>query len=181
MLKFFSLTNKNVEKKLKKDYIDQWSSAPLSKFRFNLLSLFYLITLNIIQQNLVHFRNLFIGSFNHDICPTKTWRMKTWFLHFFWSASALTLFRMGLFGAAHGWGGVGWGGAKSSPLPKICHIYPTMMKLGAVIPYLMKIQNIYESRDTPLNSAEICDFHPKSANFATPRNTDIHCILVHNF
>ena len=113
MLKFFSLTNKNVEKKLKKDYIDQWSSAPLSKFRFNLLSLFYLITLNIIQQNLVHFRNLFIGSFNHDICPTKTWRMKTWFLHFFWSASALTLFRMGLFGAAHGWDGVGWGGQKA--------------------------------------------------------------------
>ena len=112
MLKFFSLTNKNVEKKLKKDYIDQWSSAPLSKFRFNLLSLFYLITLNIIQQNLAHFRNLFIGSFNH-ICPTKTWRMKTWFLHFFWSASALTLFRMGLFGAAHGWGGVGWGGQKA--------------------------------------------------------------------
>ena len=78
-----------------------------------------------------------------------------------------------------GWGGVG--GAKSSPLPKICHIYPTMMKLGAVIPYLMKIQKIYESRDTPLNSAEICDFHPKSANFATPRNTDIHCILIHDF
>ena len=26
-----------------------------------------------------------------------------------------------------------------------------MMKFGAVIPYLKKIQNIYESRDTPLN------------------------------
>ena len=56
-----------------------------------------------------------------------------------------------------------------------------MMKLGADIPYLMKIQKIYESRDTPLNSAEISDFHPKSANFATSRNTDIHCILVLNF
>ena len=108
MLKFFSLTNKNVEKKLKKDYIDQWSSAPLSKFRFNLLSLFYLITLNIIQQNLVHFRNLFIGSFNHDICPTKTWRMKTWFLHFFWSASALTLSGWAFLGLLTD--GVGWGG-----------------------------------------------------------------------
>ena len=31
---------------------------------------------------------------------------------------------MGLFGAAHGWGG------KKAPLPKICHTYPTMMKLG---------------------------------------------------
>ena len=41
-------------------------------------------------------------------------------------------------------------GAKSFPLPKICHTYPTMMKLGTVIPYLKKIQKIYESRDTPL-------------------------------
>ena len=39
---------------------------------------------------------------------------------------------------------------KALPLPKICHTYPTMMKLGTVIPYLKKIQKIYESRDTPL-------------------------------
>ena len=36
-------------------------------------------------------------------------------------------------------------------LPKICHTYPTMMKLGTVIPYPKKIQRIYESRDTPLD------------------------------
>ena len=42
----------------------------------------------------------------------------------------------------------GWGGGKKAPLPKICHTYPTMMKLGTVIPYLKKIQKIYESRDT---------------------------------
>ena len=36
-------------------------------------------------------------------------------------------------------------------LPKICHTYPTMMKLGAVIPYPKKMQRIYESRDTPLD------------------------------
>ena len=54
---------------------------------------------------------------------------------------------MGIFGAGHGWRG--GGGAKSSPLPKICHTYPTMMKLGTVIPYLKKIQKIYESSDTP--------------------------------
>ena len=36
------------------------------------------------------------------------------------------------------------------PCPsKICHTYPTMMKLGTVIPYLKKIPKIYESRDTP--------------------------------
>ena len=32
-------------------------------------------------------------------------------------------------------------------LPKICNAYPTMMKLGTVIPYLKKILKIYESRD----------------------------------
>ena len=58
----------------------------------------------------------------------------------------LTLFRMGIFGAAHGWRGE----AKKAPLLKICHTYPTMMKLGTVIPYLKKIQKIYESCDTPL-------------------------------
>ena len=56
----------------------------------------------------------------------------------------LTLFRMGFFGAAHGWGGPFW-----PPLPKIRHTNPTMMKLGIVIPYLKKIQKIFESRDTP--------------------------------
>ena len=39
--------------------------------------------------------------------------------------------------------------SKKSPLPKICHTYPTMMKLGTVIPYLKKIQKLYQSRDTP--------------------------------
>ena len=44
----------------------------------------------------------------------------------------LTLFRMGLFGATHGWGGDGgWG--KKTPLPKICHTYPTRIKLRTVI------------------------------------------------
>ena len=40
-------------------------------------------------------------------------------------------------------------GPKRPPLPKICHTYPTMMRLGTVIPYLRKIQKIYELRDTP--------------------------------
>ena len=52
---------------------------------------------------------------------------------------------MGFFGAAHGW----WGAKKAlPPLLKICHTYPTMMKLGTVISYLKKIQEIYKSRDT---------------------------------
>ena len=54
---------------------------------------------------------------------------------------------MGIFGAAHGLRG--GGASKRPPLPKICHRYPTMTKLGTIIPYLKKIQKLYESRDTP--------------------------------
>ena len=61
----------------------------------------------------------------------------------------LTLFRMCFFGAAHGLGG-GGGGSFLAPLPKISHTYPTMIKLGTVIPYLRKIQKIYKSCDTSL-------------------------------
>ena len=50
------------------------------------------------------------------------------------SVNPLTLFRMGIFGAANG-----SGVQKGHPLPKICHTYPTMMKLGTFIPYLKKI------------------------------------------
>ena len=48
---------------------------------------------------------------------------------------------------------MGGGRQKAPPLPKICHTYPTMMKLGTVTPYLKKIQKIYISRDT---SPEFC-------------------------
>ena len=57
------------------------------------------------------------------------------------NATLLTLFRMGIFGAAHGWGG------QKVPT-QVCHTYLAMMKLGTVITYLKKIQKIYESRDT---------------------------------
>ena len=35
-------------------------------------------------------------------------------------------------------------------LPKTGHSYPAIMKLGTVIPYLKKVQKIYESLDTAL-------------------------------
>ena len=60
--------------------------------------------------------------------------------------SMLTLFRMGLFGAAHRLGS----GQKGPLLPNICQTYPTMIKLAIVILYLKKIQKIYESHDRPL-------------------------------
>ena len=52
---------------------------------------------------------------------------------------------MGVFGAAHrceGWAGGGGGereAGKKVSLPKICHTYPTLTKLGTAIPYLKKI------------------------------------------
>ena len=48
----------------------------------------------------------------------------------------------------------GWEGGREAfwpPLSKICHTYPTMMKLGTVIPYLRKTQKMYKSRDTSLD------------------------------
>ena len=57
---------------------------------------------------------------------------------------------MGIFAATHGWGGEG---EKMPTLPKISDTYPTMMKLGTVIPYQEKTQKIYESRETP---SEFC-------------------------
>ena len=53
------------------------------------------------------------------------------------SSFSLNPIQMGIFGAAHGWGG---GGGFTDP---------TIMKLGIVKLYLKKIQKIYESRDTP--------------------------------
>ena len=57
-----------------------------------------------------------------------------------------------------------------------------MTKLVIIIPYLGKNQKTYESRHTIL---EVCVhqrfFQRKSANFAKLRNTDINCILIHDF
>ena len=61
---------------------------------------------------------------------------------------------MGLFEAAHAW--VGGGEIPSPPppppppppphpLPKLCHIYLTMIKLGTLIPYIKNMQK-YKSR-----------------------------------
>ena len=65
-----------------------------------------------------------------------------------------TLLKMSLFEASNGWeeggGGGGRGWAERLPFHKIRHTYPTMMKLGTVIPYLNKIQKICKSLDKPL-------------------------------
>ena len=68
----------------------------------------------------------------------------------------LTLLRMGLFGATDGWG------AKS---PKICHIYPAMMKLGTVIPYLRRSKKYMNHVTYLLSSADISIFSLEISKF----------------
>ena len=70
-------------------------------------------------------------------------QVKIFVLFILLEGNVLTLFKMGIFRDDSGWGG-------PFCLPKICHRYATIIKLGAVIPYLRKMSNIYESRDTPL-------------------------------
>ena len=74
--------------------------------------------------------------------------------------SMLTVFRMGFFGATHGFGGPFW-----PPLPKIRHTYPTMMKLGTVIPYLRKIKKCINHVRHPLSSADSSIFSPEISKF----------------
>ena len=44
----------------------------------------------------------------------------------------------------------GTGGVQKGPTPKICHIYPTMMKLGTCIPNLKKTPKMFEWRGIPI-------------------------------
>ena len=57
------------------------------------------------------------------------------------------------------------GRAKRSPLPKICCTYPTLMKLGTVIPYPKKIQKYMNHVTQPLSSADISIFSPEISKF----------------
>ena len=64
------------------------------------------------------------------------------------ASRVLTLFRMGLFRAAHEWGGGGGGGGglggKKAPLSKMCYTYATVMKPNTAIPHLKKIKKIHK-------------------------------------
>ena len=68
--------------------------------------------------------------------------------------------------------------------PKIWHIYPTIMKLGTLIPYLpylKKIQKGIYHMVHPLSSVDLIIFYQKSATFVILGNADKDCILMHNF
>ena len=68
-----------------------------------------------------------------------------------------------------------------SPLPKICHTHPTMMKLGSYTLPKKEPKNIWITWYTPCVVLTSAFFHQKSANFAISKNTDFYCILAHNF
>ena len=53
-------------------------------------------------------------------------------------------------------------GGQKAPVSKICHTYPTMMKLGKIIPYLKKIKKIHDSRDT---APDLSIFSPEISKF----------------
>ena len=57
------------------------------------------------------------------------------------------------------------GGSKKAPLPKICHTYPTMMKLGTVISYLKKIQKYMNHVTHHLRFADISIFSTDVSKF----------------
>ena len=66
---------------------------------------------------------------------------------------------MGIFGATHVCGA---GGGWKLPFPKICHTFPTMMKLGTVVPYLKKIQKNMNHVPHTLTSADISIFFTRN-------------------
>ena len=79
------------------------------------------------------------------------------------------------------WGCSWMGGSLfAPPLPKICHTYPTMIKLGTVIPCLRKTQKIWITWHIPWVLPASAFFLEKSADFATSRNAGIDWILIHN-
>ena len=102
-----------------------------------------------------------------SVCKTKKY-LSIWH----WWDAHLTLFSMGIFEAAHGWG------TKKAPPPKICHTYPTMIKLGTVMPYLKKIQKTYKSRDKPLDFFWHQHFFTGNQQLLLHQETHIDCILI---
>ena len=65
---------------------------------------------------------------------------------------------MGLFGGCSRMVG------SKKTLPKICHTYPTMMKVGTIIPYQKKIQKYMNHVTHPFGSADISKFSPENSN-----------------
>ena len=93
-------------------------------------------------------------------------------LHKHWSFP-LTLFRVGFFGDAYGLGG----GTKKN----LSHISYNDETWHSYTLAKGDPKNIWITWHTPWVLMISAFFQRKSANFAISRNTDIDCILIHNF
>ena len=82
----------------------------------------------------------------------------------------LTVFRVSLFRAVHRWG---WR-QKDLPLLKICHIYPTIMKLATFIPYLYTIQKNINHVTHLLGFADTSDFFIENHHFLLDQKLQIY-------
>ena len=73
------------------------------------------------------------------------------------------------------------GGRKKAPsLKSVTHILQCS-NLAQLYLTQRRLKKYMNRVTHPLSSADIRIFHRKSANFAVSRNTDIDCILIHNF
>ena len=75
--------------------------------------------------------------------------------------------------------GCSWIGGNKVLLPKICHAYPDMMKLGTVVSKKDK-KKLKNHVTHILSSIDTIIFHQESANIAISRNTDTDWILIYN-
>ena len=87
------------------------------------------------------------------------------------SCIALTLFRIGFFGAGHGWERGKKAATHTLQWWNLAQLYLTQRRSKKYM------NNVTQ----PLISADINIFYRKSANFAISRNKDIDCILILNF
>ena len=106
-----------------------------------------------------------LGFFcNTNPLLVDTFKQQFCYFNFTGYLVALTIFRMGIFCLLKDGG---WGGRKTSGSshPKICHRYPTMIKLGRVIPYLKRFKKCTNHVTHPLSSADISTFSPEISKF----------------
>ena len=77
------------------------------------------------------------------------------------------------------------GVGKKGSIPKICHTYLAMMKLGTAILYLKKIQKKYESRDAPPQFCWHQHFFTRNQEMLLYQEIQIHiafwCIISNSF
>ena len=100
----------------------------------------------------------FLWQFYNDLTGKRNFLK--WYAWFKFNNLGLVLvnpIQDGLFRGCSRIGGGGTG-AKRPPLSKICHTYPTVMKLGTLILYLNKIQKYINNVTHPLSSADISIF-----------------------